>query len=178
MLAGLTTGHMVGLAVVAAVFIAFALAASFLAPRRWPDFPGQQGMSVFIIVSLVLLGSMLTAVEVFGVEKAESAEKVGEQQGEPAKRTIQVTETEYRIALPPLSKLAQGEYNFAVKNAGKEQHNLVIEGPKAAGKTTLDTIEPGETANLVVSLAQGTYTLYSSEDGDRAKGMTAKINVG
>ena len=71
MLAGLSTGHMVGLAVVAAIFIAFALASSFLAPRRWPDYPGKNGLSVFIIVSLVLFAAMLTAVEVFGVEEPE-----------------------------------------------------------------------------------------------------------
>jgi multisubunit Na+/H+ antiporter MnhB subunit len=71
-LAGLSTGHMVGLAVVAAVFISFALASSFLAPRRWPDFPGRQGLSVFVIACFVLFAAMLTAVEVFGVEKSES----------------------------------------------------------------------------------------------------------
>ena len=63
---------MVGLAVVAAIFIAFALTSSFLAPRRWPDFPGRQGLSVFIIACFVLFAAMLTAVEVFGVEKSES----------------------------------------------------------------------------------------------------------
>ena len=53
MLAALTTAHMIGLAVVAAIFIAFALASSFLAPRRWPDFPGPHGLSVFVIVTVV-----------------------------------------------------------------------------------------------------------------------------
>src|SRR3954447_26048161 len=79
MLAGLSTGHMVGLAVVAAIFIAFALASSFLAPRRWPDFPGKNGMSVFMIVCLVLFVAMLTAVAVFGVEEPEN-EKPEQQQ--------------------------------------------------------------------------------------------------
>jgi hypothetical protein len=72
LLAGLSTGHMVGLAVVAAVFISFALASSFFAPRRWPDFPGPNGLSVFIIACFVLFAAMLVAVEVFGVEKSES----------------------------------------------------------------------------------------------------------
>jgi hypothetical protein len=62
---------MVGLAVVGAIFIAFALTSSFLAPRRWPDFPGPHGLSVFIIACFVLFAAMLTAVEVFGVEKSE-----------------------------------------------------------------------------------------------------------
>ena len=75
LLAGLSTGHMVGLAVVGAIFIGFALASSFLAPKRWPDFPGEHGLPVFVIVCFVLFVAMLTAVEVFGVEKPESEKK-------------------------------------------------------------------------------------------------------
>jgi multisubunit Na+/H+ antiporter MnhB subunit len=68
LLAGLTTGHKVGLAVVAAAFIAFALASSFVAPRRRPDFPGRAGLSVFVLVSLAFFVAMLAAVIVFGAE--------------------------------------------------------------------------------------------------------------
>ena len=53
-LAGLSTGHKIGLGVVGAVFIAFALSASFLAPRRWPDFPGPHGLSPFVIACFVV----------------------------------------------------------------------------------------------------------------------------
>jgi hypothetical protein len=73
LLGGLSTGHMIGLAVVAAIFITFALVSSFLAPRRWPDFPGEHGLSVFVIACFVLFAAMLTAVEVFGKEKKEPA---------------------------------------------------------------------------------------------------------
>lgn len=64
--AELSTGHEVGLIVVAAIFIAFALAASFLVPRYKPDFPGPAGLSVFAIASLVLFGLMIAAVNFFG----------------------------------------------------------------------------------------------------------------
>ena len=40
------------LIVVAGVFIAFALASSFLVPRYKPDFPGPAGLSVFAIASM------------------------------------------------------------------------------------------------------------------------------
>lgn len=70
-LAALTTGHKIGLAVVAVLFIGFALSASFLAPRRWPNFPGEHGISVFILASLALFAAMLAAVLVFGREKKE-----------------------------------------------------------------------------------------------------------
>jgi hypothetical protein len=65
--AALSTGHKVGLLVMALVFIAFAVFSSFVAPRRNPDFPGR-GLSVFVVVSFVLFVLMIGAVEIFGVE--------------------------------------------------------------------------------------------------------------
>ena len=59
-------GHEIGLVVVAAIFIAFALASSFLVPRYKPDFPGPNGMSTFIIASVVLFALMVAAVNFFG----------------------------------------------------------------------------------------------------------------
>lgn len=64
--AELTTGHEVGLVVVAAAFIAFALAASFLVPRYKPDFPGPNGLSVFAIASIVMFVLMVAAINFFG----------------------------------------------------------------------------------------------------------------
>ena len=62
----LSTGHEVGLIVVAAVFIAFALASSFLVPRYKPDFPGPSGLSVFAIASIVMFLLMIAAINFFG----------------------------------------------------------------------------------------------------------------
>lgn len=62
----LPVGHEVGLIVVAGVFIAFALAASFLVPRYKPDFPGPSGLSVFAIASVVMFVLMIAAVNFFG----------------------------------------------------------------------------------------------------------------
>ena len=64
--ADLSTGHKVALIVVAAVFIAFALASSFLVPRLKPDFPGPVGLSVYVIASVALFGLMVAAVNFFG----------------------------------------------------------------------------------------------------------------
>jgi hypothetical protein len=64
--AELSTGHEVGLVVVAAVFIAFALAASFLVPRYKPDFPGPNGIGVFAIASIVMFVLMVAAINFFG----------------------------------------------------------------------------------------------------------------
>jgi uncharacterized membrane protein len=59
-------GHEVGLVVVAGIFIAFALAASFLVPRYKPDFPGPAGISVFAIGSIVIFVLMIAAINFFG----------------------------------------------------------------------------------------------------------------
>ena len=172
-LAGMTTGNRIGLAVVAAVFIAFALSASFLAPRRWPDFPGKNTLSVFVIACFVLFGGMLAAVFVFGKEapEAHGAEAA-------AVRTIDVTEREFKITLPPLKELAAGTYTFQVHNAGKIAHNLAIEGGEVTGPDSTATIQPGTDATLKVTLGPGRYTLYCSIDDHRKLGMQAALAVG
>ena len=62
----LPLGHEIGLIVVAAIFIAFALVSSLLVPRYKPDFPGPSGLSVFAIASVVLFVLMLAAINFFG----------------------------------------------------------------------------------------------------------------
>jgi hypothetical protein len=67
LLAGeLPLGHEIGLIVVAGVFLAFALAVSFLVPRYKPDFPGPAGLSVFVLASIVMFALMVAAVNFFG----------------------------------------------------------------------------------------------------------------
>ena len=62
----LPLGHEIGLLVVAAIFIVYALACSFIVPRYKPDFPGPTGLSTFVIVSVVMFGLMVAAVNFFG----------------------------------------------------------------------------------------------------------------
>ena len=59
-------GHEIGLLIVAAVFIAFALASSFVVPRYKPDFPGPAGLSVFVLGSIVMFGLMVAAINFLG----------------------------------------------------------------------------------------------------------------
>jgi uncharacterized cupredoxin-like copper-binding protein len=170
LLAGLATGNLIGLSVVGGCFIAFALFSSFVAPRRWPEFPGEHGLPVFVIASVVLFAAMLTAVLVFGVEKSESA-KGAEATG--AAKTVQVQEKEYKV-LPASITVPHGAVTFVVKNVGKIQHNLAISG-KVKKSTAL--INPGGSAKLAVTLAKGTYQLYCTVPGHRQLGMLAKLTV-
>ncbi len=166
LLAGLTTGHKIGLGVVGLVFISFALASSFLAPRKRPDFPGKNGLSVFILASFVLFAAMLTAVLTFGVES--EAKGAGEK---VVAKTVAVQEKEFKI-LPATLTVAHGAVAFDVKNVGKIPHDLAIQG---GTKTAL--INAGQSATLTVTLKAGTYTLYCSVPGHRQAGMVAKLTV-
>ena len=167
LLAGLSTGHKVGLGVVAIVFIAFALTSSFLAPRRRADFPGKNGLSVFMIACFVLFAAMISAVEIFGAE----SEAKGAEHATVAGHVVQVQEKEFKIALASKTVPA-GPVTFVVKNVGKVQHDLAIQGGK---KTPL--ISGGKSAKLTATLKKGTVTLYCSVPGHRQLGMVAKLTV-
>ncbi len=177
LLAALSTGNKIGLAVVGGTFIVFALTSAIIIPRRRPDFPGRNGLSVFVLASFVLFFAMLTAVIVFGVEsEAKGAEKAAGTAA-PAGETVAVSETEFKIAAPA-QKVPPGEVTFAVKNVGKIGHDLVVSGPGVTGAAKTALLSPGQSAKLTVTLAAGSYTLYCSVPGHRAAGMVAKLNVG
>ena len=175
LLAALSTGHKVGLGVVAGAFILFALTSSFVLPRKRPDFPGKDGLSVFIVLSFAFFFAMLTAVIVFGREsEAKGAEAPS---SAPAAAPIPVRETEFKIALPA-AKVPAGKVTLTVQNAGKIQHDLVVSGPGVTGAAKTPLINAGQSAKLTVTLAAGSYTLYCSVPGHRAAGMVAKLTVG
>jgi mono/diheme cytochrome c family protein len=73
-LLALTTNQELGLAITAAVFIAFALLSALVIPRNRPDFPGRRGLVPFILVTVILTIAMLGAVEVFAKEEHPAAE--------------------------------------------------------------------------------------------------------
>ncbi len=176
LLAALSTGHKIGLAVVGGAFILFALTSSFVLPRRRPDFPGKNGLSVFVLACFVFFFAMLTAVVVFGVEsEAKGAEGAPVKAG-PA-HTVSVSETEFKIALPA-PKVGPGKITFAVKNIGKIPHDLAVSGAGGSGTAKTPLIGPGKSAKVTVTLAAGSYTLYCSVPGHRAAGMAAKLTVG
>jgi hypothetical protein len=173
----LSTGNKIGLAVVGGTFILFALASSFVAPRRRPDFPGRNGLSVFVLASFVLFIAMVTSVIVFGVEKSEA--KGAEPAGTPAPsgQVVPVSESEFKITVPA-EKLPPGKFTFDVQNDGKIQHDLVVSGAGVKGTAKTPLLNAGQSGKLSVTLAAGTYTLYCSVPGHRAAGMVAKLTVG
>jgi uncharacterized cupredoxin-like copper-binding protein len=201
----LSTGHQVGLAVTAAVFIAFALASSFLFPRFRPQFPGG-GLPAFIVVSFVFFFGMLAAVEVFGAEEEET------QESERAAQTV--TEAEPRVppttvptttAQQPTTTQATttqpvetSEAKTTVDVTENEFKILVPGGDLKAGEITFNVknegklphdlavkgmkektklIPAGGSGELTVTLKPGDYELWCTVPGHEAAGMKLKITV-
>jgi uncharacterized cupredoxin-like copper-binding protein len=199
-LAALSTEHKIGMLVVAGIFIVFALSASFLFPRYWPQFPGSTGLGAFIVASIALFVAMMLAVEFFAVEEEEAhagAEAAAVEDREttttetaattettetaPATtaaaqpRTITVTGTEFAFALSA-TELEPGSYVFELRNEGQLGHDLAIEGP-GVEETNTPVIDPGASADLEVSLEPGDYELWCTVPGHRDAGMEAEITV-
>ena len=182
LLLGLSTGHKIGLALVAAGFAGFALLTSMLVPRWRPQFPGR-GLGVFVVVCLLLFAGMVTAVVIFGRESGGEAAAAGNETGhettaatktKPAGQTVNVSEVEWKIKLPKTS-FAPGTYTFDVSNDGKVPHNLTVEGP--GGKNATPDLGGGKSATLKVDLKPGTYDLYCSVPGHKQLGMDEKVKV-
>lgn len=70
MLSALATSHKVGIAVMAGVFIGFALICSFLMPAIRPSFPGKR-VGLFVAICVLLTAGMLAAVIALAAEPKE-----------------------------------------------------------------------------------------------------------
>jgi mono/diheme cytochrome c family protein len=71
-IAGLSSGQKLGLALVGAAFIIFALISALVLPRRSPNFPGR-GIGWYVTLCVLFVVAMLSAVLVFGREKESTA---------------------------------------------------------------------------------------------------------
>jgi len=102
LLGSLATSHKIGIAVMAAIFIAFALSSAFLAPKIWPGFPGKH-VKLFVGVSILVTVAMLATIIVLAKEPPEPGEKVANVSPQPASPAQPETPT---TAAPPASPSA------------------------------------------------------------------------
>ena len=77
MLGALSTGHKIGLGLVGAAFVVFALVSAFLIPALRPDYPGRRGLPAFLTLTVTLFVGMMFAVFFFGREPSESRAEGG-----------------------------------------------------------------------------------------------------
>jgi sulfite dehydrogenase len=142
--AELSSGHKVGLAVVGAAFIVFALVSSFVLPRRMPNFPGRF-MGLYLTVAVLFFVAMLAAVLIFGKEKSEAA-------GEGHETTTTTAQT--TTAAPSATGDATaGKAVFA--SAGCAScHTLKDAGSHGTIGPDLDQLKPPE-ARIVTQVENG-----------------------
>ncbi|SPF02722.1 cupredoxin domain-containing protein [Streptomyces sp. MA5143a] len=95
--------------------------------------------------------------------------------GKPGTTQVDVKLVDFKMRLSAKT-LKAGAYTFVVKNDGHHDHAMEIEGSGTEQKTR--TLAPGESANLTVSLKDGTYEVYCPVDGHKDLGMKTELTVG
>ena len=87
---------------------------------------------------------------------------------------VTVGETEYHLALSSTCFKA-GAMTFVASNQGRIEHSLAIKGPGV--NVTSSLLNPGQAADLHVTLQDGTYELWCPVPGHKALGMDTHITV-
>jgi cytochrome c6 len=135
--AALSTGNKIGLAVVGGAFIIFSLVSALVLPARYPNFPGRH-VGWYVAAGILFFVAMISAVLVFGVEKKE-AEPAGEVTTAAATTNAGATTT-----APPAAAQgdpAAGKAVFA--SAGcKSCHTLKAAGATGTVGPNLDQLKP------------------------------------
>ncbi len=161
MLLALSTGQKAGILAVAAVFIVFALSASFLLPRRNPDFPTRRGLPLFVVATVLLFVAMMTAMAVFAQEDEEAAgHEPAATETEPA--GTEPTPTETGAATGPRGNAQAGADVFASAGCGGS-HVLEAAGTRGTVGPNLDEARP-DRALVVDRVTNGKGVMPSFRD--------------
>lgn len=90
-------------------------------------------------------------------------------------RTLQLALTEYHVA-PQSVRSAAGTLSIYVHNYGRLTHDLVI---SSGGRPEASTqpIPPGQTTELITTLAKGSYLISSTILSDQALGAYGTLTV-
>jgi mono/diheme cytochrome c family protein len=148
---GLSTTSTIALAVMAGIFIAFALLSSFVFPSRNPDFPGKKWKWAYVVLCAVLFTLMMGTVVVFGKEdeekKAENTaqENPGETSSTTTTPNPQPPATDEGVVPPEYANgdPAAGKDVFMANNCGV-CHTLSAAGSNGTVGPNLDEAKPSE----------------------------------
>jgi cytochrome c6 len=135
--AALSTGNKIGLAVVGAAFILFSLVSALVLPARYPNFPGRH-VGWYVAAGILFFVAMISAVLVFGVEKKEA-----EPAGEVTTAAATTTEAGTTTAPPAAAQgdAAAGKAVFASNGCGG-CHTLKAAGATGNVGPNLDQLKP------------------------------------
>jgi mono/diheme cytochrome c family protein len=134
---GLSTAQELGLAGVAAAFIAFAVVSAFVLPARDPGFPGRR-LGLFVAVTAFFLVAMIAAILVLAREPEEEGGREGTPAGETTTQETQATETqETETGAAVEGDPAAGEEVFASARCG-DCHVLSAAGSSGTVGPNLD----------------------------------------
>ena len=87
LVAALSTGNKIGLALLGGAFVVFALVSAFLIPRFRPDYPTRRGLPVFLTVSVALFVAMMFGIFFLAREPEESSAEGGSNEPPPPAET-------------------------------------------------------------------------------------------
>jgi mono/diheme cytochrome c family protein len=151
----LSTGQELGLAAVAAVFIAFALVSAFVLPGRNPNFPGRW-LWLFVLITALLFVAMIAAILVLAREGEEEA---GHETGPAATETQPETETATATetatqAEPPVQGDAEAGKEVFASMACAGCHVLAAAGASGTVGPNLDETAP-EYERIVTQVTNG-----------------------
>jgi cytochrome c553 len=137
-LLAITSNGKIGLAVLAGLFIVFAILSAFYFPRRDPNFPGNH-LGLFIVVAVVLFAGTMAGVVYFAKEEehAEAAETHGGETGEEPATTGETLGGAGNAEGDP----AAGEEVFASAGCGG-CHTLEAAGSSGNVGPNLDDAKP------------------------------------
>jgi len=148
-LLALSTGHAIGLALVAGAFIVFALLSALVLPKRWPQFPGERGLRWFIVLTVVLCIGTLAAVEVFAKEAEEQTAQA--ETGQTTGTTSTSSTTTTTAAQPPAAPQgdpAAGKQLFGAQGCNS-CHTFAAAGSSGTVGPDLDKALQGKDAAFV-----------------------------
>lgn len=88
-------------------------------------------------------------------------------------QTVNVKMSEFALDMP--STFKAGTYTFVAENTGQTVHALKIEGQGMEQETPI--VQPGDSAELTLTLRNGDYEVYCPVGGHKGQGMEKEITV-
>lgn len=125
---------------------------------------------------MVLLVSLLVSTMSGSIRTTQAGDVGGDvselSPAQPAPTAVSLTE--FQIDMP--TSLPAGIPVFNVANNGQDEHNFTVEGQGIKTEFVTNLIS-GQTQNMQIYLAPGTYTVYCPVGDHRAEGMETSLTV-